>query len=59
MKYPTWLKRLVLPYEFEDHPLYYDKAAVEAEQAELDALWEEVFGPGKPAPIIHQEGPEV
>ena len=25
MKYPTWLKRLLLPFEFEDHPLHYTK----------------------------------
>jgi hypothetical protein len=22
MRYPTWLKRLLLPFEFEDHPLH-------------------------------------
>lgn len=23
MRYPIWLKRLLLPFEFEDHPLHY------------------------------------
>lgn len=37
MKYLTWLKRLVLPYEFPDHPLHYDKAAADSAAAEAAA----------------------
>jgi len=37
MRYPTWLKRILLPYEFPDHPLYFDKAAAEAEKARKEA----------------------
>ena len=39
------LKRLLLPFEFEDHPLFYDKDAVlqeEQEQQELDDLFNDV-----------------
>ena len=37
MRYPTWLKRILLPYEFPDHPLYFDKAAAKAEEARKEA----------------------
>lgn len=33
MKYPAWLKRLLLPFEFEDHPLHY-KAVEEMDDNE-------------------------
>lgn len=40
LHYPTWLKRILLPYEFPDHPLYSDPNApaveVISENAEPD-----------------------
>lgn len=42
----NFLKRIFLPFEFEDHPLYYDKEAAlkqEQEDQELDDLINEVL----------------
>lgn len=38
MNFLTRLKRLVLPFEFEDHPLFYQHP----DEEELDRLWQEI-----------------
>ena len=41
-----FIKRLILPFEFEGHPLYYDRDAAlkqEQEDQELDDLINEVL----------------
>lgn len=48
------LKRLLLPFEFEDHPLYYCPPTKE-EQSEDDELWDEIFGSTAPPLIIHRD----
>lgn len=48
------LKRLLLPFEFEDHPLYYCPPTKE-EQSEDDALWDEIFGSTAPPLIIRKD----
>ena len=43
MNFWTNLKRLVLPFEFEDHPMHYDHAAELKRKEEEDALWDELI----------------
>lgn len=38
MHYPIWLKRILLPYEFSDHPLYSNPDDDEGEDESLEAL---------------------
>lgn len=38
----AWYMRTFLPFEDPSHPLYHDQAAVEAAEAEMDALWAEI-----------------
>ena len=42
----TWLKRLLLPYEFEDHPLHAPKPYDAGEDPEWDELG--AIGTGSP-----------
>ena len=39
----SWYQRTFLPFEQPDHPLFHDQAAVEAEEADTQALWDEVL----------------
>ena len=38
----AWYLRVFLPFEQPDHPLYHDEAAVEAAEAELQEIWDEI-----------------
>ena len=38
----AWYLRTFLPFEQPDHPLYHDQAAVEAAEAELQEIWDEI-----------------
>ena len=42
MNFFTTLKRIFLPFEFEDHELYYNHEEELKKEAELDALWAEI-----------------
>ena len=37
-----WYLQTFLPFEQPDHPLYHDQAAVEAAEAELQEIWDEI-----------------
>ena len=43
LKYPTWLKRLLLPFEFEDHPLHMEMVERDKHQQQLQAEEEEIW----------------
>ena len=47
LRYPKWLKKLVLPFENPDHPLYADSAAIQQREAEREQIQnlsdEEIF----------------
>ena len=48
LRYPKWLKRLVLPFESPDHPLYADPLATqqrEIEHERIQNLCEEEIDP--------------
>jgi hypothetical protein len=48
LRYPKWLKRLVLPFESPDHPLYADPLATqqrEIEQERIQNLSDEEIDP--------------
>lgn len=34
MRYPIWLKRLLLPFEFDTHALHYDHAKAQSQSEE-------------------------
>ena len=53
-QFKSKLKRLLLPFEFEDHPLYY-RPPTEEERDEDDELWDEIFGSNAPPLIIHKD----
>ena len=36
----AWYLETFLPFEQQDHPLFHDQAAVEAAEAEEQALWD-------------------
>ena len=38
----AWYMKTFLPFEDPSHPLHHDQAAVEAAEAEMDALWAEI-----------------
>ena len=38
-----WLKKLLLPFEEPDHPLYYNHAAEMKRQAEEEEAWNELI----------------
>ena len=38
LRYPKWLKRLVLPFENPEHPLYADSAAIQQREIELERI---------------------
>lgn len=38
LRYPKWLKRLVLPFESPDHPLYADPTAIRQREIELERI---------------------
>ena len=44
----TRLKKLLLPFEFDEHPLHYDHAAELKRQEEQQQLWDELID--DPAP---------
>ena len=39
----AWYLKTFLPFEQPDHPLFHDQAAVEAAEAEEQALWDEIW----------------
>ena len=46
LRYPTWLKRLLLPFEFEDHPLHQEmmeRNRLEEQQRKEDEELDELF----------------
>ena len=38
LRYPKWLKRLVLPFESPDHPLYADPSAIQQREIERERI---------------------
>jgi len=38
LRYPKWLKRLVLPFESPDHPLYADPLAIQQREIERERI---------------------
>ena len=38
LRYPKWLKRLVLPFESPDHPLYADPTAIQQRETERERI---------------------
>ena len=43
LKYPTWLKRLLLPFEFEDHPLHVEMVQRDKYEQQLEAEEQEIW----------------
>ena len=43
LRYPTWLKRLLLPYEFEDHPLHIEMVERDRRERELEEEEQEIW----------------
>ena len=43
IRYPTWLKRLLLPFEFEDHPLHIEMVERDKREQQLQAEEDEIW----------------
>ena len=43
MNFLARIKRIFLPFEFEDHPLHYNHSAEMKRKEEEDALWDELI----------------